>query len=187
MADDDGDSHMASTPSPPLSDNGLDGATSSSILSPPGSQQQAPTAVSAPSVPSPPGSANANGKRPIQTISNGTAVEPGDGGEDSTAPAPAPASAAMPPPTGAADGGGVAGKQQSKQDFLPRIHQASGYTWSHEEDQPSYGWNSPKAVGEATKAWEGMVHKEFAVNNRYGDPFELADKERAVLNSLSQR
>ena len=100
----------------------------------------------------------------------------------------------------------MSGKQQAKQEFAPRVHQPSGYTWSREEDQPGYAWNSPKAIGEANKAWDGMVHKELMVKSayagtvgryngaktdmctdRYGDPFEMADREQAVLNSLKQR
>ena len=168
MADHDGDSRMTSSPSPPLSDDddGHDGGIS--VLSPPGSQQQLPNTstdtMSAGSVPSPTGSANANGKRPIQTISNGDTTKYGTTADNPIDLATISAQLAMPPTPGAL-GGNMTGKQQTKQDFAPRAHQSSGYTWSREEDQPGYAWSSSKAIGEANKAWEGMVHKDLMVKS----------------------
>jgi len=191
-ADQDGDSRMASSPED--SDNDL--ATpaeqlinpASTILSPPDSQhhhQAMPT--SAPGV----SGANANGKRPIQTISNGT--------DDDLEILGGSSAAAAPTATGA----------KARQDFAPRTHKPSGYTWSRTEDEPGHAWTNKKALDENQRAWEALVHKDMMVKSefdsvlcsqrawelgltsgatdRYGDPFEAVEKERAVLASLQQR
>lgn len=140
-ADHDGDSRMASSPDP--SDDGNEPIKSSSILSPPESQHhdsQMPNV--APST-----SANANGKRPLQTISNGIddddseLIVMGGGG---------PA---------AANGGGKA-----RQDVSMKTHQASGYSWALAEQEPGYAWGNKKARDEAQRAWEReVVHKECMI------------------------
>ncbi|KAK4540543.1 hypothetical protein LTR36_009073 [Oleoguttula mirabilis] len=180
-ADRDGDSRMASSPSPSPSDDDEESsvhASSSSILSPPASAsasqhhdgQQHPATAMPSATTTSSTSANANGKRPIQTISNG--ADHDDDGD---------AIVAM--------GGGKAGANvKPRQDFPPRTHAGSGYTWARAEDEPGYAWGNKKAQDESYRAWDReVVHKECMVKNRYGDPFEVAEKEQAVLNSLTQR
>ncbi|OQO12384.1 hypothetical protein B0A48_03026 [Cryoendolithus antarcticus] len=94
---------------------------------------------------------NSNGKRPHTNISNG----------DDTASAP-------PPP-------------RLNADFAVKTHAASGYRWDRLEDEPGYGWKSKKAQDEMARAWEGLVHKECRVGAKYGDPIEIAEKERAMM------
>ncbi|KAK5717997.1 hypothetical protein LTR15_008840 [Elasticomyces elasticus] len=157
MADTDGDSHMDSPPD--LFDQDvetpIDQFIDPSTMSPPDSQHHAP-------------GANSNGKRPLNTISNGN-------GED---------------PNAAIDLAGAAPVMEprapKKQDFPEKKHQ-SGYTWDRFEDEPGYQWLSKKALDERNRAWDSMVHKDHMVKNRYGDVFEMAEKEQAMLNSLKQQ
>ncbi|KAK3116495.1 hypothetical protein LTR53_003099 [Teratosphaeriaceae sp. CCFEE 6253] len=132
----------------------------SAILSPPDSQHHDPADMLA--------GANSNGKRPLNTISNGTEVVDLVGAAN-----------------GATEGKGKA--RAVIQDFPPRTHGASGYTWSKLEDEPGYAWLNKKALDERQRAWEVMAHKDNMVKNRYGDPFEMAEKEQAIRNSLQQR
>ncbi|EMD00949.1 hypothetical protein BAUCODRAFT_62368 [Baudoinia panamericana UAMH 10762] len=139
--------------------------SSSSVLSPPDSQhsQQGNSSssfVNMPTSASGVAGANANGKRPITTISNGADDDILDGG--------------------------MAVKPKGP-DFPPRTHQPSGYTWSRVEDEPGYAWLNKKAMDERNRAVDALVHREQVVMNRYGDPFEAAEREQALLNSLKQR
>ncbi|KAK5120972.1 hypothetical protein LTR85_005756 [Meristemomyces frigidus] len=167
-ADQDGDSRMASSPSP--SDDGDATIAPSPILSPPDSQHHDSQHLSTTSMPAATTSANANGKRPIQTISNGTEED-----DDVIVMGGGPATA---------NGGGKA----RQQDNPAKTHAASGYTWARAEDEPGYAWGNKKASDEMYRAWDReVVHKDCMIKGRYGDPFEAAEKEQAVLNSLKQR
>ena len=140
MADNDGDSHMDSPPS--LSD-AEDVETpaaqiiSSAILSPPDSQHRS-VAPEMPGTSAP--AANSNGKRPLNTISNGA-----DEAIDLT--------------------GEAKGKSRAHQDFPPRTHGPSGYTWSRHEDEPGYAWVNKKALDEQHRAWEGVVHRDLMIKS----------------------
>ncbi|KAK1075030.1 hypothetical protein LTR48_009283, partial [Friedmanniomyces endolithicus] len=79
------------------------------------------------------------------------------------------------------------GRAAGGPDFAPKIHQQSGYTWEKLEDEPGYAWLNKKAQDERQRAWEGMVHKDCVVGNRYGDPFEMMEREQAMTNSMKQR
>ncbi|TKA65194.1 hypothetical protein B0A55_09853 [Friedmanniomyces simplex] len=176
MADNDGDSHMDS---PPELFDLEDVQTPAdqlipdpSILSPPDSQHR--SAIEMPT--SAPGvvGANSNGKRPLNTISNGGDEDP-NAVIDLTAAAPT-----------IQLGNGKA-RAAGGQDFAPKTHQPSGYTWDKHEDEPRYAWMSKKAQDERQRAREGLVHKDSVVGNRYGDPFEMVEREQAIINSLKQR
>ena len=81
--------------------------------------------------------ANSNGKRPINTISNGA-----DDVEDLAS----------------------SGKPR-QQDFPPKVHERSGYVWEREEDAPGYIWLNKKAQDEYHRAAEALVHREFMVGS----------------------
>ncbi|KAF2771798.1 hypothetical protein EJ03DRAFT_325440 [Teratosphaeria nubilosa] len=174
MADNDGDSRMDSTPD--ASDNELATPTgeqvpanpADSLLSPADSQSRPKTssAVQAnTSMPVQGVGANANGKRPINTISNGAEDDETEVvGESSK----------------------MKGEANAKE-HPPRTHEKSGYTWTKWEDAPGHSWSSRKAIDEFNRAMDGLVQKESVILNHYGDPFEMADKEKAIMNSLKQR
>jgi len=134
MADNDGDSHMDSPPD--LSDT-EENEPLNSLLSPPESQSQTQTLTSTSTM------SNSNGKRPLNTISNGTDTLLSGETRSKTRSTPAQA-----------------------QDFPPRTHAASGYTWSRHEDEPGYAWSNKKALDERQRAWEGLVHKELMVRSK---------------------
>ncbi|KAK0906898.1 hypothetical protein LTR02_005732 [Friedmanniomyces endolithicus] len=171
MADNDGDSHMDSPPDLfDLEDVTPDNTiTDPAIVSPPDSQQGGATDMPT----SAPG-ANSNGKRPLNIISNG-AEEDGNAANDLTGAATTPHSS-----TGK-------GRAAGGPDFAPKIHQQSGYTWEKLEDEPGYAWLNKKAQDERQRAFDGMVHKDCVVGNRYGDPFEMMEREQAMTNSMKQR
>ncbi|KAK3113941.1 hypothetical protein LTR53_008241 [Teratosphaeriaceae sp. CCFEE 6253] len=138
MADNDSDSHVDSPPS-----DAEDVATAagqiinSASLSPPDSQHHNPADMLA--------GPNSNGKRPLNTISNGMEeVIDLAGAADETTERKGKARAVV-------------------QDFPPRTHGASGYTWSKLEDEPGYAWLNKKALDERQRAWEGMAHKDNMV------------------------
>lgn len=122
-------------------------------LSPPSSQggvslyPSTPAAPGNPSMPSVAASAsgaNANGKRPLETL---------DGIAESTL---------------ASSEGGTAVAQTQPQIRAQQIHthDASGYTWTKPEHAPGYAWSNRKAVEEAARAWEtGVVAKERAIKS----------------------
>ncbi|KAK4507748.1 hypothetical protein PRZ48_001483 [Zasmidium cellare] len=156
-ADPEGDSQMVS--SPETSDNDIttprDRTIAGNIHSPPDSQHRSmPTSASGSSI------ANSNGKRPIQTISNGN-----DDVEELAAMA----------------------NGKARQDAPAKTHQLSGYSWNRAEDEPGYAWTNKKAQDEYARAWEGVQHKDAMVKNRYGDPFEAVEREQAILASLKQQ
>ncbi|KAK5114840.1 hypothetical protein LTR62_001997 [Meristemomyces frigidus] len=182
MADNDGDSRMAS--SPELTDDEevetpLDQITDPTILSPPDSQHRDSSNSNISSMPTSTPTANANGKRPAHTISSGGAEDP----LDLDAPIPTSSEPAAANTGKAREAGRAAGSQE----FPPRTHRASGYSWTRAEGEPGYTWLNKKAVDERQRAVEGLVHKECRVGNRYGDPFELAEREQAMRNSLKLR
>ena len=88
--------------------------------------------------------ANANGKRPINTISNGT-----DDTEELIAMQ-----------TGA-NGAGAAGK--ARQEFPTKTHERSGYQWNRAEDEPGHAWMNKKALDEYHRAADALVHKDSVV------------------------
>lgn len=185
-ADQDGDSQMISSPS----SSDQEGTTriltpaQPTALSPPDSQHRSamPTSASGSAI------ANANGKRPLNTISNGA-----DDADEILAMQIG------------ANGAGI-GKGVTKQEFPTKTHERSGYQWNRAEDEPGYAWLNKKALDEYHRAFDSLVHKESMVRGwsieltlevgervangaagRYGDPFEAADKERAMINSLKQQ
>ncbi|KAF2484286.1 hypothetical protein BDY17DRAFT_352810 [Neohortaea acidophila] len=158
-ADNDGDSQMLSSPSDSETQTPTSQSQSlanSTLLSPPELHNRLAAA---------PG-ANANGKRPINTISNGT-----DDADDLLASGPSAAAA-----------GGKA-----RPEYAARTHERSGYTWSREEDAPGHAWLSKKALDEYHRAADVLVHRDLMVKGRYGDPFEMAEREQALANSLKQK
>ncbi|KAK5167958.1 uncharacterized protein LTR77_006525 [Saxophila tyrrhenica] len=159
-ADQDGDSQMLSSASsssgpatPPLN-NQQSAHPTSSTLSPPDSQHRSNSNAMS----------NANGKRPLNTISNGPDEE--EMVVTSSSPTAQP---------------------KARQEFATKVHERSGYSWNRVEDEPGYAWNNKKAVSEFHQAWDNLVQKDHMVKGRYGDPFEAADRERAVMNSLKQQ
>lgn len=110
---DDSDENDISTPQAQI--------TNTSILSPPDSQHREtrtmPASASGSSI------ANSNGKRPIQTISNGN-----DDMDELAAMA----------------------NGKARQDLPVKTHQSSGYQWQRAEDEPGYAWLNKKAVDESS-------------------------------------
>jgi hypothetical protein len=90
--------------------------------------------------------ANANGKRPINTISNGT-----DDTEELIAMQ-----------TGA-NSAGAAGKGVARQEFPTKTHEQSGYQWNRAEDEPGHAWMNKKALDEYHRAVDALVHKDSMV------------------------
>ncbi|KAK4634913.1 hypothetical protein CLAFUW4_02141 [Fulvia fulva] len=132
--------------------------TNTAILSPPDSQHRTmPAPTTASTSASSTSIANSNGKRPIQTISNGN-----DDMDELAAMA----------------------NGKARQDMPVRTHQASGFQWQRAEDEPGYGWLNKKAVDEFSRVAETLQHKDSMIKNRYGDPFEAVEKEKAVLASM---
>lgn len=127
-----------------------------------------------------PSGANANGKRPIQTISNGS----GGGGDDQEGPSvesfdidsslgeedtelgrTAAAMALSNNSNSTGNGAAAAASGKKKNEFAAKTHQPSGYTWSRTEDEPGYAWTNKKAVDESARAWEGLSFREGMVNS----------------------
>ena len=149
--------------------------TSMADLSPPSSQGVPLPDTSAGNLPTP--GANANGKRPISLLdTNGEAPPPLRLGQSNNVPAQV------------------------------KTHASSGYTWSKAEDEPGWAWKNRRAVEEANRAWEGLLMKDLAIGSeclrsdtcvggdandhgidRYGDPFEVAEREAILLRSQEQR
>jgi hypothetical protein len=50
--------------------------------------------------------------------------------------------------------------------FPAKTHAPSGYSWARPEDEPGHAWLNPKAMDEATRAWENLVHKESMVKGK---------------------
>lgn len=140
-ADYEGDSQMHSSPD----DSEIDTQTptaqitnASDLQSPPNSQQRSTTDM--PPAASGIAIANSNGKRPIQTISNGN-----DDLEEIATMANGKARAELPLQT----------------------HQQSGYSWRRHDDAPGYGWLNKKAVDEYQRAYDGLVHRDLVVTRTY--------------------
>ncbi|KAL1306859.1 hypothetical protein AAFC00_005511 [Neodothiora populina] len=144
-----------------------------SELSPPDSQggvslHSDPVASAMPTVALAASGANANGKRPRDLLDTST--------EESSM-------------TIQANGvrTDVAGSDQTPASTLahslpPKVHAASGYSYTCPEDAPGYAWQNRKAQEEAGRSWEqGVVNKDRTVGTRYGDPFEMADREAAMM------
>ena len=111
----------------------------SSILSPPDSQHRSamPTTASGSTL------ANANGKRPINTISNGA-----DDAEELAA---------------------MQANGKTRQEFPTKTHERSGYSWNRAEDEPGYAWLNKKALDEYHRAWDGLVHKDSMLKGEWSE------------------
>lgn len=90
-------------------------------------------------------SANENGKRPLNHISNGT-----DAAEDHTERM-----------TRSGELPGTDVVSGSSSSITPQVHEASGYQWTRAEDAPGYSWSNKKAQDEYNRAWDGLVHKDL--------------------------
>ncbi|KXT06421.1 hypothetical protein AC578_6069 [Pseudocercospora eumusae] len=137
-------------------------ANTAQVLSPPDSQHRETRSSSSTNMPtSASGSsiANSNGKRPLQTISNGA-----DDMEELQAMA----------------------NGKARADQVVKTH-PSGYQFSRVEDEPGYAWLNKKAQDEYQRAWDQLTHKDAMVKNRFGDTFEMVEKERAIAASLEQK
>lgn len=86
--------------------------------------------------------ANANGKRPLTDISNG----PDD--DDAMA-------------------GKGEGQQKQRQEFPTKTHAASGYTWNSAEGEPGWAWGNKKAVDEANRAFDSLLHRDSMVRGEF--------------------
>ena len=134
----DPDSQMVSSPSDSDPDNTTQTPLAQqppSILSPPDSQHRTTRSGNMPTAASGSAIANANGKRPLNTISNGL----DDGGE------------------------GARPIDHPRREFPTQTHAASGYKWDRAEDEPGYAWLNKKAKDEMERAVAGMVHKDNVV------------------------
>lgn len=123
-------------------------------ISPPDSQQRSmPLSATGSSL------ANSNGKRPIQTISNGNdEVEGNDHDERKLLARAAHANLAA-----TAEMTSMGNGAPGKPGFSPTKTHPSGYTWREQEQEPGYAWTSKKAQDEYKRAADQMVHKESAV------------------------
>ncbi|TKX19976.1 hypothetical protein C1H76_7860 [Elsinoe australis] len=117
-----------------------------------------PSSQGVPGLPSPHPHANANGKRPLSTLDPNGASQPLTRANMSSA-------------TGTVEAQEV------------KTHQPSGYSWTRTEDEPGYAWKNKRAMEEAERAWGAILHKDRKIGNRFGDPFELADREAAQMAS----
>lgn len=136
-------------PDSPITDNSS--PSNSALLSPPGSQGADIPSNTTPqgrgmTISSSSSGANANGKRPLNHISNG--VDTAE--EDAERLARAGVSSRP-------------GSSDASATFTPQVHAKSGYTWDRPEDAPGYGWSNKKAQDEYNRAWEHVVHKQLAV------------------------
>lgn len=121
------------------------------VPSPPDSQRQP-----MPTVPSGASIANSNGKRPLQTISNGA-----DDTEGVTELRLACAALGVYEDMrlmGTAEMANANGKSKAEAFF--KTHASSGYTYSRPEDEPGYAWLNKKTQDEITRALEGLQHKD---------------------------
>jgi hypothetical protein len=152
-ADYEGDSHMLSSSesSPEVETPQKQVTVDPTTLSPPASQARGSMSSGATTTTA--FGANSNGKRPLNTISN----EIDDEREELDT---------------------MANNTKQRQDFPTKTHNRSGYTWSRSEDEPGFSWLNGKAQDEAARAWETLVHKEAMVKNRYGDIFDMVEKEK---------
>lgn len=167
-ADQDGDSQMLSSPSE-NSDNGPgtpQGQTmlssSSSILSPPSSGSQPhetrgsnPTSAPSASI------ANSNGKRPLQTISNGLDEELPGAGTASTANA------------------------ERLVDHPAAKTVVGGYSYTRAEDAPGWSWLNKKALDEYHRAVDGLVHQEIHVGSA-SSPILSCKSPHSMLTWIAQ-
>lgn len=159
--------------------------------------------------------ANSNGKRPINTISNGHDDLEGRARASTLTHVCEPTMADR--VTELAAMGNNGGKLRTdhtdiaaapQQQHPPKTHAASGYEWTRVEDEPGYAWTNKKAMDEAHRAWAALVHVECAVKSelnfdpslgnaqhladvlrytdRYGDPFEAVEREMAINASLKE-
>lgn len=83
-----------------------------------------------------------------------------------------------------------------------QVHKQSGYTWTREADEPGFTWKNKKATDEMQRTSDGLAHRDLMVKGRlvarwcmgrgglgtdgpragrYGDPVEVAAKEREMM------
>lgn len=152
-----------------------------SALSPPDSQQRSmPLSTSGSSL------ANSNGKRPIQTISNGNDDVEGRLSIYLSCLLALHMLTLLSLSEIASMGNGGVGST-SKPSFATAKTHPSGYTWNTLEDEPGYSWSTKKAQDEYKRAADQMVHKESMIRASYGDIFEVVENEKAMQASLQQR
>ncbi|KAK6006510.1 hypothetical protein QM012_006920 [Aureobasidium pullulans] len=66
------------------------------------------------------------------------------------------------------------------------VKAAAAYHYTQPEDAPGYAWNNKKAQDDFNRAWDSLVDKNRRIGNKYGDPFAMADRELAMMNSRQQ-
>lgn len=154
-ADHEVDSRMSS---PDDSDSELALNHATALCSPPNSQLPHPPPPTANS--SAPVRANANGKRPLNHISNSTDHE---GSTDEGDPSTSTTSALLEDEDAATATMTMGGTAPPAHDFPPQTHAASGYTWNRVEDEPGYAWTNKKAVDECNRAWDMLTHRDHMV------------------------
>lgn len=59
------------------------------------------------------------------------------------------------------------GRPQQQQQV--RVHQATGYQYTRDEDAPGYSWKSRKGQEDMMRALELVVDREKIVGRTYGD------------------
>lgn len=136
-------------------------ANTTQILSPPDSQHREtrstintnmPTSASGSSI------ANSNGKRPLQTISNGADDMEGmrkqHGAKCKTRRRLTLATELQAMANG-----------KARADQVVKTH-PSGYQYSRAEDEPGYVWLNKKAQEEYQRAWESLSHKDSMVKSK---------------------
>ncbi|THY10726.1 hypothetical protein D6D01_09185 [Aureobasidium pullulans] len=158
--DNDGDSLMQSGNSSPKpsTPNSQIRSIAISDLSPPDSQgvPHLPAETMPTVAPSASG-ANMNGKRPISSIDHSQELQ-----------------------------GGVSLSAAIPTDAQVRANAAATYQWTQAEDAPGYAWKNKKAQDECSRAWDTLVDKNRSIGNKYGDPYAMADRELAHMNSRQQ-
>nr|POE47674.1 hypothetical protein CFP56_01005 [Quercus suber] len=146
-ADHDGDSQMLSSPSD-TSDNEVatpqsqvPPTSSGNILSPPDSQHRETRSTMSESAHGA-SIANSNGKRPLQTISNGL-----DDDLNSQDLAKAP------------------GTERVLEHPAKMV--SSGYSWTRAEDEPGWSWLNKKAIDEHHRAYDSLLHREINIGSGF--------------------
>ena len=88
---------------------------------------------------SPINGANANGKRPLSTL-------------DVNGDAPPFVRSDWAPPTEPA---------------IVHTHEASGYKWTRQEDEPGWAWKNKKALDEYHRAYDTLIMKDFKIGGEF--------------------
>jgi len=145
------DTPQVPTPNTPPHNSSLFQSTDTT---PPSSQSPGGVSLSSSTMPTVAASssgANANGKRPLDTL-DGT-IDAASG-IDADSPTNSTAIANGTKATG------TSGNQKV------HTHASSGYTWTRAEDGPGYAWINRKAQEDANRAWEtGIVGKDRVIQS----------------------